>query len=217
MTDIHEANGARFIAQDDMIVRHIRAGKGDFETETIAWLMDVIDADRAYVDVGHSTGWLAIPVAMRGIDVYGFEPLPNSFKRSLENMALNGVDYYLRNAAVSSESGRMTLRYNPRLPLTSGASLEPHIHGGSAKMEVDVVTLDEALPRNVDVGFLKVDVEGHEIHVLHGAAKTIDRCRPHMILEANTSDKVDELNEHLAEIDYDWTLVDRRNMLCTPR
>lgn len=212
--DIFEANGAKFYAKDDMIIRHIRAGKGDFEPSTTKWIFDNLDPERAYVDVGHSTGWFGVPVALKGYEVYGFEPLPNSYQRSLDNMALNGVEYTLINAAVSSGSGEQTLRYTARLPLTSGASLEPHIHGGRESMTVDVVTLDEAIPSDLDVGFIKVDVEGHEIHVLRGAEKLIDRCRPKMILEANTPDKVEELAEWLSANNYSWELRDKRNLIC---
>lgn len=215
--DIFEANGAKFYAKDDMIIRHIRAGKGDFEPSTTKWLFDNLEESRAYVDVGHSTGWFAIPVALKGYEVFGFEPLPNSYERSLENMELNEVEYNLINAAVSSKSGTGNLRYTARLPLTSGASLEKHIHGGRESMRVDVITLDEALSEDLDVGFIKVDVEGHEIHVLHGAVKTIERCRPKMVLEANTPDKVEELANWLIAHDYTWELRDKRNMICTPQ
>jgi FkbM family methyltransferase len=213
--DTFEANGATFLAKDDMIVRHIRSGKA-FEPDTTKWLFANLDPDRTYVDVGHSTGWFAIPVAMKGHKVIGFEPLPNSYERSLENMKLNGVEYELINAAVSSKSGERKLRYNPKLPLTSGASLEEKIHGGPEKMDVDVVTLDKAIPKDVDVGFLKVDVEGHEINVLRGAVKMITRCRPKMVLEANTPDKVEELTDWLAENDYLWKIRDSRNLICVP-
>lgn len=215
MTDIFEANGAKFVAKDDMIIRHIRSGKS-FEPDTTKWMFANLDPDRAYVDVGHSTGWFGVPVAMMGYTVIGFEPLPNSYERSLENMKLNDVEYELHNMAVSNKSGKMSLRYNPKLPLTSGASLEEKIHGGPEKMEVEVTTLDKAIAKSVDVGFLKIDVEGHEIRVLEGGAKTIDRCRPKMVLEANTPDKVEELAEWLKDNHYLWKIRDRRNLICVP-
>jgi hypothetical protein len=34
-----------------------------------------------------------------------------------------------------------------------------------------------------DVGFIKIDVEGHEQAVLDGAVQTIRRCRPRMLVE----------------------------------
>lgn len=212
--DIFEVNGAKFYAKDDMIVRHIRAGK-KFEPLTTAWMFDNVDNERVYVDVGHSTGWFAIQMALRGIEVIGFEPLPNSYERSIENMKLNDVEYTLINKAVSSESGEGRFRYTSRLPLTSGGTLEKKIHGGRDSMTVVVTTLDEALP-DVDVGFLKVDVEGHEIKVLMGAEKTIARCRPNMVLEANSKDKIDELAEWLVQHDYSWEIIDKRNLVCKP-
>lgn len=36
-----------------------------------------------------------------------------------------------------------------------------------------------------DVGFIKIDVEGHEQAVLDGAIKTIRRCRPRMLVEVD--------------------------------
>jgi hypothetical protein len=35
-----------------------------------------------------------------------------------------------------------------------------------------------------DVSFVKVDVEGHELSVLHGAVGLIDRCQPVFLVEA---------------------------------
>ena len=48
--------------------------------------------------------------------------------------------------------------------------------------EIPAVTLEsEQLD---DVGFLKIDVEQHECHVLRGALRTIERCRPNVMTEA---------------------------------
>ena len=214
--DIFIANGAKFYAKDDVIVRHVRSGQA-FETETTAWLFSTVSKGRAYVDVGHSTGWFAVPVAMMGVEVWGFEPLPNAYKRAKENMALNGVDYTLINKAVSDSSGEATFRYKARLPLTSGGTLEPKVHGGNDRMTVEVTTLDETLPADMDVSLIKVDVEGHEINVLRGAEKVIARCRPSMVLEANSHDKLMELETWLNNHDYEWEIVDMRNMICVSK
>lgn len=34
-----------------------------------------------------------------------------------------------------------------------------------------------------DVGFIKIDVEGHELAVLKGATSLINRCRPVLLVE----------------------------------
>lgn len=215
--DVFEANGAKFVRKDDVIIHHICSGKGDFEPATTQWIFENLKHDKAYVDIGHSTGWFAIPAALKGYEVYGFEPLPNAYTRALRNMELSDVTYNLFNCAVSSKSGKMKLTYNGRLPITSGASLEPRVPRGNESVEVDVITLDEALPSGLDVGIIKVDVEGHEIHVLEGAEKLVFQCRPKMVLEANSADKMEELANWLKSHDYSWEIKDTRNMICVPR
>ena len=46
-----------------------------------------------------------------------------------------------------------------------------------------LVTVDEAVPTDRHVGVLELDVEGHEQQALAGAMRTIERCRPLLILE----------------------------------
>ncbi|MCC1498394.1 FkbM family methyltransferase, partial [Alcanivorax sp. 1008] len=41
------------------------------------------------------------------------------------------------------------------------------------------------------VDFLKIDVEGHEMEALAGLAKTIDRCRPAMLIEVSDCNGAD--------------------------
>jgi hypothetical protein len=101
--------------------------------------------------------------------------------------------------------------------LTSGGTLEPKVHGGNDRMTVEVTTLDETLPADMDVGLIKVDVEGHEINVLRGAEKVIARCRPSMVLEANSHDKLMELETWLDNHNYEWEIVDMRNMICVSK
>jgi len=52
---------------------------------------------------------------------------------------------------------------------------------GHVVVEVDVRTLDEYDLRNVC--FIKIDVEGHELEVLKGGVRTIDRERPTLLVE----------------------------------
>lgn len=49
--------------------------------------------------------------------------------------------------------------------------------GGTGTHRVPVVSLDETL-HQVDVNFIKFDLEGHELPALHGSSKTIQRQTP---------------------------------------
>jgi FkbM family methyltransferase len=51
------------------------------------------------------------------------------------------------------------------------------------EIQVPVRRLDDILPPDAPVRFIKIDVEGAELHVLKGARETIRRCRPHIIFE----------------------------------
>jgi hypothetical protein len=45
--------------------------------------------------------------------------------------------------------------------------------------EIEVVTLDEFVKENnLDIGLIKLDVEGYELDVLNGAKETIKRFKP---------------------------------------
>ena len=52
---------------------------------------------------------------------------------------------------------------------------------------VDVITVDGLLLERLD--FLKIDVEGMELEVLDGAMRSIERCRPQMLIESIKTDK----------------------------
>ncbi len=53
---------------------------------------------------------------------------------------------------------------------------------GEGGLPISVKTLDGL---NLNVNFLKIDVEGYEPNVLRGARETIKRCKPIIVMEAN--------------------------------
>lgn len=212
-----EANGARFIAENDMIVSWCRKTGKPFEPETTAFMFDVM-AKRGgqFVDVGASTGWFSVPMAAQGFDVYAIEPNPRPAARLQENATLNDAFLVIHRAAASDMVGEAVLHFNAGLPLTSGASLNlEDCLAPTGRETVRTVMLD-SLGLD-DVSLVKIDVEGHELPVLRGAADLVGECRPHLVLEANTDAAREELSAWLDENGYEWMPADERNMLCSPR
>jgi FkbM family methyltransferase len=207
--------GTPLLAADDMIVRWLRDTGDRFEPTTTLWMLDQLQRrEGAFVDVGASTGWFAVPFAARGFRVIAFECNRRSIQRLKDNCALNGVEIVLHEAAASASRGEAVFRHNGRLPLTSGGSLEPVSANVVAEM-VPCVALDDVIDEPVSV--LKVDVEGHEMAVLAGAARVVARSRPALVLEANTDAHLKPLAAWCAVNDYTWARADTRNMLCLPR
>lgn len=206
---------ATWIAADDMIIRWIRQTGRKFEPATTPWMLEQMSARQgAYVDVGASTGWFAVPMAKRGYKVIAFECNARSAQRLKDNCALNGVNIVLHEAAASNHAGTAVFTHNPRLPLTSGGSLE-RVRANRASEEVPCVTLDRCIDE--PVALLKIDVEGHEMAVLEGATGLIARSRPALVLEANTAQHESALTAWLRAYGYTWTNADERNLLCLPR
>jgi hypothetical protein len=100
------------------------------------------------------------------------------------------------NGAVSNESGVMEIPSPNYFVPSSFGSLELRQRSGNEfigqpidyqnTVSVRKLTLDEfGLPR---VDLIKIDVEGMELEALDGAAKTIERSRPIMLIEKIKAD-----------------------------
>jgi FkbM family methyltransferase len=53
-------------------------------------------------------------------------------------------------------------------------------------IQVAVTTLDEVIPADQPIRFVKIDIEGGEYHALKGAVNTIQRWRPVIVFEAGS-------------------------------
>jgi hypothetical protein len=63
-----------------------------------------------------------------------------------------------------------------------------------------------------DVGFVKIDVEGHELAALRGAEQTLRRCRPLVLVEVedrHRPDAVSSVRAFMATMGYEgWFFLD---------
>ncbi|MGY6628558.1 MAG: FkbM family methyltransferase [Oceanicaulis sp.] len=145
-------------------------------------LPELVDPHRLAIDIGANRGIWAHEMAALCPCVWAFEPNPKLFD-FLRRAA--GPRVTCHGTALSDNEGEAELmvpgadgRYS-----NQGASLNPDKIAGAAHMRVTVRTapLDGLDPP--PVGFIKIDVEGHERAVLEGARGVIARDRPVMIIE----------------------------------
>lgn len=65
------------------------------------------------------------------------------------------------------------------------------------------VRVDDIM-RGLDVGLIKIDVEGHELYVLRGARKTLERCRPALAVEGDAATLSAELESLGYVLETSW-------------
>lgn len=131
-------------------------------------------------NIGQNVSIMALVLGGRGRAV-AFEPGPESWRLLEANVASWGR-YHLSpitvvRKGVSSRCGAGLLRESTDL---GGFSLEecpsgpPRLAPDSARgIGIDLTTLDDFNPAGAPIGFIKMDVEGHELAVLEGASRIL--------------------------------------------
>lgn len=171
-------------------------------------LGDFVPRDRTAIDVGAWWGPWTYWLSRRVPSVHTFEPVPYiaSFLQevsrpnvTVHNLALSDSEdtavLHMPSTGTGSE-GRSTLHAPP--------------FANATDIEVKVVPLDSVvLPGSI--GFIKIDVEGHEEQVLRGALETIREHQPVLLVEVESHDdrhsRVDDVVALLSELGYEASFL----------
>lgn len=143
------------------------------------------------IDIGANIGYVTMLLTRMtapGGKALSVEPVPATFNFLSHNCASLGLNAIPVHAAVSDKPGLGYMEMG-QYPDGSENPYEAHLVQVSEEpfaAPVDIVTLDMLAedyafaPR-----FIKIDVEGHEYHVLKGGEKTLRRYYPHLLIEMN--------------------------------
>jgi FkbM family methyltransferase len=175
------------------------------ERQELAFLRQQILPGHTVVDIGANKGaytyWLSKATGTTG-RVVAFEPQPrlaNHLHELRHDFRLANVE--IVNAALSETPGVGQLLQPAANPL-GGATLAP-LEGSVASLEVRLETLDRFFGdcAGATVGFIKCDVEGHELSVLRGGESLLRRDRPALLLEWAPT-RSTELFDYLVGLGY---------------
>lgn len=146
-------------------------------------LSDFIAADKNAIDVGAANGVYSWSMRRFALGVHAFEANPRLHKKLVRRLPQINAHC----CALSETCGQTELR----IPLRKGSALSGHATIETAnglddfdsveRVSVDMKTLDSFNLENI--GFIKIDVEGHELSVLKGAEQLIMRDRPILLIE----------------------------------
>lgn len=188
-------DGRRIRVGPDLIYWNVYYGDG-YESDISAIATRIVRPDDVVMDIGAGFGWYTTLFARRLSplgSVHAFEPVPTTYQRLLENVALNAVeDRVIANrVAIGDMSGTVVVHVfrDQSFALASTSSLGQDDYDA---VEAPIVQLGSYLrERNIQrVNLIKCDVEGCELKVLTGCAALLSAEDPPIImieLNAKTS------------------------------
>ena len=134
------------------------------------------------LDIGANIGNHTLAFAQHFDQVIAFEPHPRTYEVLKLNAAL-ASNVTTVNVGLSSAAGQVNIIEDK---LNIGASsVERALDPQGQTISFDLARLDD-LPEakgELKIGFVKLDIEGHEAEALRGAAATIARHKPVIMIE----------------------------------
>lgn len=157
------------------------------------------------LDVGGNRGTYAYRLWRLGAKVEVFEPNSECYN-VLTAWAAGKSDVNIHCVALSNRSGNTNLH----IPIDeagnahdASASIE---YAGFANARDELVLLEPLdIYRFDDVGFIKIDVEGHESKVIEGAELTIAKSKPALLIEIeqrHNSTPIDSIFKKMLDYGY---------------
>lgn len=183
---------------EDHIQKYILRNGTFYEQEMLAEIGPLVPDDSLIVDAGANIGNHTVFFAkVLGAKVLSCEPNPAAIRVLKRNVELNGLQdrVELYEVALGSGTGR-------------GRVLDVEAHNaGMAQVlvddsgDVEIRSLDEIVGERF-VHLIKIDVEGMESDVLRGAKGTLERCSPHLVVEAGTVEGLEQIEAVVRPMGY---------------
>ncbi|HXV14421.1 MAG TPA: FkbM family methyltransferase [Candidatus Krumholzibacteria bacterium] len=192
-----EFRGCRFFAGlDNKIEASLLRGERGYDHANFTAATHFVRPGHVCFDIGANIGVYSVVMARlsgSAANVHAFEPVEHIRERLLGNAGLNGYSDLRVNAfALGAEAGSLEMFQVKRGHFRGGTSTflrnENVATLGEGQFEtrtVQIRTLDHYVAEAglARVDFMKIDVEGFELPVLEGAARTVARFHPVVLME----------------------------------
>ena len=161
----------------------------------ICYLSNIVDQSKASIDIGVYRGVYSYYLCQNSNFVYAFEANPLLIDKLIKGF-LKYKNIRIENLAVSSSQGNTNLKIPYRNESINYSDYEELYQLGTATVhqennlsntkfhsfEVKKINLD-AYNFDYKIGFIKIDVEGHELDIINGAKKLIIENKPNLLVE----------------------------------
>lgn len=191
---------------------------GQFEKAELRCLISKVNeymSEKTVLDIGANIGNHSLAFSPYCKQVFSFEPHPKTF-RLLELNTMDVTNIHPINIGASDHTAKMK-------------AVDSHNNMGGARLIDDSIVTNEKISNyrefslrpldsieqleNTDIGFIKIDVEGHELQAFKGAKRLLEKHHPVIAFE-QLADSFDlgtsDVIEYLKNIGYKKFLVMQR-------
>lgn len=157
-----------------------------YDSQTEAIMKRVLDRRSSAIDVGCHKGEMLdtmLRLAPEGTH-FAFEPLPDLFA-ALVLKYVDVANVRLHKVALSESPGEAAFQHVVTNSGYSGLRRRRYDRPNEkvVTIKVRVEKLDDVLPADAAIRFMKIDVEGAELQVLRGGIEMLRRSRPFIVFE----------------------------------
>lgn len=155
-----------------------------YDRLTVKIMKKVIKENSNCIDIGCHKGEILtkiLELSPEGCH-FAFEPIP-LFYNNLVKQFNHSVTIF--PFALSNNEGSTTFQFVKNAPAYSGIRKRKYAieNPDIEEIKVELKKLDDVIPNDIKIDFIKIDVEGAEFDVLKGAKETIIRSKPVVIFE----------------------------------
>jgi FkbM family methyltransferase len=183
-----------------------------YEKADASMILNLLDPQMVFFDIGANVGWYSMSVGKHdsSIQVYSFEPIPQTFMMLEKNISLNEFsNIKVFNQGLSDKNQKLVFYFDP---CESGNASSRNLKDNISAKEIisHAGKLDDFVNEHniTQLDFIKCDVEGAELLVFKGGLDSISAYQPIIFTEMlrKWSKKFDyhpnEIIKLLAELGY---------------
>ena len=180
-----------------------------WEPELSQLLWNSCGSDTVFVDVGANIGYFTVLAGSRihaggSGRVIAIEPNPECCALIERNLVINWSmsRIELHKIAVGAQSGEVWLSAPTDRAANAHLSFGEEETSSERRFRVAMQPLDAVVPEGLSVDILKIDVEGHELSVFHGAHRVITQSPNIKIIMEWSQKQMEEAGVSVSALQY---------------
>lgn len=159
---------------------------GSYEKDNLKMILKLIKKNHIVLDIGANIGWYSINIAkaVSGVQIFAFEPIPESFAYLTTNLQLNQItNVQTYNFGFYHQEKHLPFYYYQE-GLGNASSQNLSNRKDVSLIYCKVKKLDNFIKeKKIKVDFIKCDVEGAELSVFQGGIESIKKYKPIIFCE----------------------------------